>query len=266
MIQAVVVGRSGVGKTFGAGTFPRPNFLDFDKGIATLRHPDFVQKYGMRSVEYQQFVEKSVNSVGVPTNHNAYDDACRYFDLWMTPAKRDQFDTWVVDTGTTLSNAAMNKAFILLGSPAFKKMSGTHQQALNSGLVFPKIQDYGSERSLVEQFIAMVKDSGKHFLFLCHEKELTNDDGTVVGRTLLLTGKSPEVISAMFDNVWYLGVSGAGTTLKRTLTTSYDGLRNAKSRLGVPSGTEFSWDAINAAMETIRKAQTVTSGITPASA
>lgn len=256
IVQAAVIGRSGAGKTFGAGTFPRPNFIDFDRGIATLRHPDFVAKYGVRNVEYYHPVERSLNNRGVPTAHNAFDDACKYFDEWMKPGKRDQFDSWVVDTGTTLSNAAMNKAFILLGSPQFKRMSGTHDQALNTGLVFPKIQDYGSERSLVEQFVQMVKDSGKHFLFLCHEKEVTNDDGTVIGRTMLLTGKSPEVVGAMFDNVWFLTVSGAGSTLKRTLTTQYDGIRQAKSRLGVPNGTEFSWDAINSAMEVVRKAQT----------
>jgi hypothetical protein len=39
-IKALAFGRFKVGKTFGAATFPRPNFMDFDRGIATLLNPD----------------------------------------------------------------------------------------------------------------------------------------------------------------------------------------------------------------------------------
>ena len=57
-IQALVYGKSGVGKTFGALSFPRPVVMDFDKGIATARNPVFVEKYGIRDIEYEQFAEK----------------------------------------------------------------------------------------------------------------------------------------------------------------------------------------------------------------
>ncbi|MGH9061322.1 MAG: AAA family ATPase, partial [Acidimicrobiales bacterium] len=147
-LKVLVFAPSKTGKTFGAATFPRPNFIDCDKGIATLRNPEFTAKHGLRSVEYEQFSERNLNSRGVPTQHNAFDDACKYFDKCMKADFRDRFDTWVIDSGTTLSEMAMNKAIVLLGSKAMKMSSATHEQAINTGLVYPKQQDYGSERSM----------------------------------------------------------------------------------------------------------------------
>ena len=99
---------SGIGKTFGAGGWPRPNFMDFDGGIGTLSNPDFIKKYGRRpDIMYEVFKERSKNNRGVPTAANAFDDACRYFDACMKPSAvwtshngtkmevgRDRFDTW----------------------------------------------------------------------------------------------------------------------------------------------------------------------------
>src|SRR5215203_4035334 len=206
-IKALVFGPSKKGKTFGAGTFPRPNFFDCDLGIGTLGSKHFIDKWGDRrkDIQYEQFTEKTLDKRGVPTSHNAFDDVCRYFDSCMTPAKRDTFDTWVVDTGTSLSAFAMVKALVLLGGNQFKGgHSGTLSEGLLHGLILPKIQDYGSERSMIEQFIAMVYSTDKHFLFLCHERETTDEKGNRTALTPLLTGKGVQAISAMFDDVWYL--------------------------------------------------------------
>ena len=251
-IQALVYGKSGVGKTFGALSFPRPVVMDFDKGIATARNPVFVEKYGIRDIEYEQFSEKKIAKSGVPLDHNAFDDACRYFDKWMeTP---DEFDTWIVDSGTSLSQTAMNKAIILLGGPQFRGLSKTHEHAKKTGLVHPRLQDYGSERSMVEQFIQMVKDSDKNFLFLCHEKELYVDDA-VVGTVPLLTGKSVEAVQLMFDEVWNLRVTGALKTKARKLMTDTNGIIAAKSRYGIPTDQPFDYDTIHSALEEIRHTQ-----------
>lgn len=248
LIQAVVHGYSGTGKTFGAGSFPRPNFLDFDvTGHRTLSNAEFVARYGIErsnAIRYESFPERNRNAQGVPRTHNAFDDACRYFDDWMKGEKKDQFDTWVIDSGTSLGEVARNKAMILLGTPAFNRMSKTHDQALQSGMIFPKVQDYGAERSMLEQFVRMVRDSGKHVLFLCHSKDVTNDGGMRTAVDPILTGQSPEVVSGMFDNVWFLRVHKSGTEVKRTLVTHTDGIIKAKSRDSLPDGTEYDYDAI----------------------
>lgn len=253
-IKILAYSLSGLGKTFGAGGWPRPNFMDFDGGVGTLSNPDFIAKYGRRpDLMYETFKELNKNARGVPTSANAFDDSCRYFDACMKPSAtwsspngikmnvgRDMFDTWVVDTGTSLSAAALTKAIILLGGSFEGVKSGTQSAALTHGLVFPKIQDYGSERSLVEQFIAMLYDTDKHFLFLCHEKEITDKQGDPIARVPLLTGKGVEAVSALFDEVWNLRAKKEGPNTIRYCQTRTDGVRSAKSRAGYPN--EMPWD------------------------
>lgn len=258
-IKSMIYSMSGLGKTFGAGGWPRPNFMDFDGGIATLTNPDFIAKYGPKpNLLYEHFPERSKNSRGVPTQANAFDDACRYFDACMksqpnewrsfdgtkTMVGRDLFDTWVVDTGTSLSATALTKAIILLGGTFQGVKSATQEQALSHGLVFPKIQDYGSERSLVEQFIAMIYDTDKHFLFLCHEKEITDKQGDPIARVPLLTGKGVEAISALFDEVWNLRARPKGPDTVRYLLTRTDSIRSAKSRAGYPNEMVWEYEVI----------------------
>lgn len=259
-IKILAYSRSGVGKTFGAGTFPRPNFIDCDKGIGVLSNPDFIKKHGWKpEILYEQFSEQSLNSRGVPLKANAFDDVCRYFDACMssgtdwrnmktgekTRVGRDMFDTWVVDTGTSLSQFALNKAIVLLGGTFQGVSSGTLQQAVTHGLVFPKIQDYGSERSLVEQFIGMLYDTDKHFLFLCHEKEITDKEGNPIAITPLLTGKGVEAISALFDEVWNIRARKVGAETIRVCQTRTDGVRSAKSRAGYPNEMPWEYEKIN---------------------
>lgn len=254
LVQVLAFGRYKVGKTWGALTFPRPNVMDFDRGIATARNPNFVKQHGMRDIIYEQFTDK-VGRGGIPLTHDAFDGACRYFDEWMAPAKRDQFDTWVVDSGTTLSNCAMHKAVILLGGSKLSIKSETHKEAKAYGVVIPRIQDYGAERSMMEQFVFMVRDSGKHVVMICHEKDLTNKQGDTIATVPLLTGRSIESIPIMFDEVWNIRAKPEGTGRKFYIQTMPDGLRNLGSRYGVPDGIKFEWDTINQALNTIRAIQ-----------
>lgn len=271
VVQAVVYGGAKVGKTFGAGTFPRPNWIDFDKGIATLVNKDFVAAHGWRpDIKFGQFHEGAKTSAGVVTKATALDEASRYFDSWMKPGKIDEFDTWVIDTGTFLAEAAMDKALMLLsGKHGFKGItSNTLEMGIQYGLVVPKLQDYGSERSMVEQFVSMVKSSGKHMLFICHEKTISDDDGKIVKIVPLLTGQSVDKINAMFDDVWRIEqvkrvVDGKPKMVRVCRTASEKPVPGggflAGTRLGLPDGTLWEWDAISSALETnIRAIESLT--------
>jgi hypothetical protein len=245
VIQVLVFGKAKVGKTFGAYTFPRPVVMDFDRGVAVASNPDFLKKYGRREIFFENFIEKNVTKAGIPLTHNAFDDSCRFFDEWMKPqgnwkgtkVGRDMFDTWILDSGTTMSESAMNKAIILHGS---MNLSKTHKIATEQGIIIPKIQDYGSERSLVEQFADMLLESGKHVVFLCHEKEVVDEGGAVLSIEPLLTGKSSEVVPLKFDEVYNLRIKRQGTEFVRYLQTKADGIRKVGSRYGIPN--ETSWD------------------------
>lgn len=258
-LQLVVFARYKVGKTFGALTFPRINMMDFDSGVATAANPEFTSKYGHKNFMYEQFQERSLNKQGVPTQHNAFDDACRYFDACMSsktvewtspkfgakmPVNKDMFDTWVVDSTTTLFETSQNKAIILLGTKQLAMASSTHDQALKTGLIYMKQQDYGSQRSMVEQFIDMVKGSGKHLVVLSHEAQFMNDAGSVTDILPMYVGGSREAIPLKFDEIYRLTAKKKGPEMLRLLQTHTDGIVKCGTRYGVPNDTEWSYEAI----------------------
>lgn len=240
IIQAVVMSPPGTGKTWLLCTFPRPNVFDFDGKIGVARNPDFIKRYGLRSIEYEQFFEAK-RKQGIATNHIAYDNACRYFDLWMAPGKRDTFDTWGIDSGTSLGEVSRNKAVAVLGGA---KRSKTLDNAMQSGLMIMEYQDWGGERSLTEQFIRMVKDSGKHLLVNVHQRETLNENGIVTQVKPLFTGQSADIIPSMFKDVWHLRVQGGTGTMKRILTAEYNGITLARSELGIGTIDDPDYDKI----------------------
>lgn len=255
LIKLLVIGPYKSGKTAGALTFPRPNVMDFDHGVKVARNPWWVAKYGKRSIEYQEFSEKNKTPQGVVTSHNAFDDACRYFDEWMKPGKRDQFDTWVIDSMTTLSDFASNKAIVLLGGTSFgKPLSFTHDQAKKTGLVVPKQQDFGAERSMVEQFTDMLLDSNKHVVFIAHESPIYDNSDNIIGYGPMLTGKSKETVPLKFDEVYHLQVKKVGPETKRVLHTQADGIYRCGSRIGIPDNTPWDYDSLKAEIDKIKAA------------
>src|SRR5262245_56624140 len=200
-INAIVMGKPGVGKTAFAATFPRVRAFDFDNKIKSALNPDFLAMLGrVPDVEYRTFAEKGLVK-GYAITHNAFDDACRWFHESMTPALRDTFDYWVVDSVTTLTELAMNKALVVLGG---SRRSTTHDAATKTGLAMLQKQDFGGINSLIKQFLRMLLDSGKGVIAVVHEKETTNESGLLVSIDPLLIGQNVQSVPAMFQNVWHL--------------------------------------------------------------
>lgn len=260
-VQVMIYGQAKTGKTWGALTFPRPVVMDFDRGISTARNPEFVKRYGLRDIFYETFSETQLDKkTGVPIEATGFDEACRFFDEWMKPSGNwkgkatgaSLFDTWIIDSGTTLSEYAMHKAVVVMGK---MKLSETHEKGRLHGLIVPRIQDYGSERSLVEQFVDMVKSSGKHVVFICHEKEVTNSNGQTTGIVPLLTGKSAEAIPLKFDEVYNLRIVLKGPDRLRLLQTQPDGLKKVGSRYGIPDDSQWSWESVYGKLSEIKRLQ-----------
>jgi hypothetical protein len=172
----------------------------------------------------------------------------------MKPGTRDSFDTWVIDSATTASQYASNKGIILLGSKdSVGQTSNTWKQGLSTGLVIPKKQDFGAERSMMEQFVQMLLDTDKHVILICHDQQKGyNDDKgnfTVTDIVPLLTGKSVQEIPVKFNEVWYLRVKKEGPVTKRVIQTHADSLRRCGTYLGIPDDTEWNWEAIQKAIK-----------------
>ena len=259
-IHLLIWGKLKTGKTYGAGTAPRPNFLDYDNGTLTLQGMDFVAKHGWRpEIRYQRFDIGTRDKRGVVINPKAFDESCTYFDEEMTKHS-DKFDTWIVDTGTSLLQASSDKALWLLSGTYQGQKSETLAQGIKHGLILPKQQDFGAERSMTEQFIDMLKGTKKNVIVLCHEFEEQNEKGVVTSRGPLFTGKSREIIPSKFDEVYRLTSRKYGTDIISELTTKTDGINKVGSRLGVPDGTVWDWTTLYAAMVKCYNTATSTKG------
>lgn len=240
-ISALLYGAVGVGKTGTIGSFPRLRIIDTDGRAERL----LSRLYPGKVITYATFKETALDSRGIIKDGETFvfDDVCRVFDKWAL--EKDKWDTVAIDTGTSLTGMASNKAIVLAGK---MKLSQTHTFAKQTGLMLPRIQDYGAERSLVEQIVDMFarfcNESNKHFLFVCHEKEQTDDSGNVIKIEPLLTGKGASTVSAMFSEVWNLRVEGSGPNIKRYLQTERDGLRTCRSDIGVPTKTAAKFEAV----------------------
>lgn len=254
-------GQFKTGKTAGAATWPRCRILSLDPdGHQTLINPEMEKLFGYSKNVVDVFIPKRTarNNRGIPTEYIAYDDTCRYFDESMT--KPDSFDTWILDSGTTLGDLARTKGVILLGGTLLgpKPMSFTQANAIKTGMLLPRLQDFGAERSLLEQFIDMLLDTSKHVIVLAHEKEIWEGEGEDIKRVgigPMFTGQSAEKIPLKFSEVYNLRVQKEGDGFKRYLQTQPDGIRACGSRIGVPNGTLWNYTDWTAAR---RKLQTQT--------
>lgn len=249
-IVAILMSLPGGGKTTLGGTFPGPNIMDFDGKVGALLNPYFLRTYGRRKILYEHFFEKKRNELGMPLDHNAFDDACRYFDTWMKPGKREQFQTWIVDSGTTLSEVARNKAVFVLGAA---NRSKTLDFSKKHGIAVMEQADWGAERSLVEQFIRMVKDSGKNVLINVHEKEIVNSNGVTLAVKPSFTGQSADLIPAMFPDVWYLRTTIRDNRRMRILFGQPTGLHTIRSELGLDEVLEPNYERIIARMQELQR-------------
>lgn len=243
-ISIILMSRPGMGKTTLASSFPRPRYFDFDKKMGAILNPDWIKKLGGKvpQVEYETFAERSRN-LGLAVQHNAFDDACRYFDRCMSPAERGKFDTFVVDSVTNMTEAAYNKALIVLQGA---KRSYTHESAVKTGMAILQKQDFGGGNSLVMQFLRMLLDSGKNVIAIVHEKETTNDTGLLVSIDPMLIGQNTQAVPALFQNVWRLKVIGVPPNQKRQLICDTDGIVMARSEIGLGTIEEPTYDKIRA--------------------
>ena len=264
--RAFIFGYYKSGKTAGALTMPRPNVLDFDSGVVVGLAGWHREKFGVdpKSILFEQFGSETVTKEGVPKTYNVVDNAARYFDACMSsktvmwkssdgkeyPVNVDMFDTWVIDSATTLGEAAFNKGMILLGNKDFtggKVLSHTHANAVKMGMVVKKVQDYGAERSILEQFIDMILKSGKHVIVLGHAKdeyEGEGDDAKVVGIVPMLTGQSVQRVPLKFNEVYWCEMRKEGLNTEAYLFTSADSKIKRGSRLGLSDKTPWNWPSV----------------------
>lgn len=224
--KILLVGDGGTHKTRFLGDVPGNYIFDFDAGMAINRD---------RSVEYDTIKDVPKGSKVTNPQKGLYP----YGTAWAQFIRKLNEKGELIDKGkgpqaiscdslTTLSSTCMN---------AILKNDDERES--------PAIHNWGAQISYMERIMDQLTSWPVIFIATAHIQRNTNNVTEVVEQLPLLTGKLAGKIGIYFDEVWYCQVSGVGANKKFTLATESQGLiKQAKSRYGVPTGTETSWAAV----------------------
>ena len=153
--------------TFGS-TFPRPFFFDLDNGMLTLAG---------RDVEYETY--------------SGADGCKKFLDDFEKVAKRDDVDTLVVDSLSSLQEGMMEVI----------------QKQNNSSGKAPQIQEYGLYMVYIRKFLYDLVDCDKHVVLTAHEQVFQDSVTQEVFVTPLIFGKAmPRRMGMWFDEFYHTEV------------------------------------------------------------
>ncbi len=200
-LKVLVYGQSGTGKTYFAGTFPKPYFFDFDNGMKTLRGKD---------IEYDTYADVLRNGIAV-------ESAIQKYEAKLNQVIVDhKFDTLVIDSVTLLEDMMM--ANIL-------RVNGRKE---------PTLYEWGLLISHMQQVFQSFTKSGKHVVCIAHEIPQKNDITGEVTILPLISGKKlPGQLPIWFDEVYRAVVTKDSQGIpKYELITRAGAMYTAKSRVG----------------------------------
>lgn len=224
--KILLVGDSGTHKTWFLGTVPGIYVFDHDKGMSVLRG---------RDVEYDTFKDAPRGSKLFDAKKGVYKWGSGYPEFLKkmneVGEKIERADCPIkaigIDSLTTLSQIVMNHVLD----------AGGH-----TGM--PQIQHWGSQMELLKTIMDQLSAWPVTLVCTAH---VQRDVNTVTQNTEmlpLLTGKLAGMIGIYFDEVWFAqpgSVAGGKYTLNTESTSTQ---RQAKTRYGVPKGTETDWAAV----------------------
>lgn len=239
-LRVGLIAPSGAGKTWLAGTFPRPAFIDTDRGVRTLINPAFRAAYPGVDPIYEQFDDERDPKTGLFKSATGFWNVIEQVNKW---ADDPEIETIVQDSATSFSELCLHVGLELNNQGAKPKSytlrtAQSKDHAKGGGALMPVIQDYGAEMNLFEQFMDQFVGLPKNIVVICHEREdKDKDSGAITRIDPLLTGaKLRAKFGKWFDEVWGLEIIGSASNRRRRLLTSSTNIRTSlKSRLGLPS-------------------------------
>lgn len=228
----LLVGDGGSHKTFFTGTCPKPYIFDFDAGTAILRHN--------QEAEFDLFKDFPKGSKMINPEKGYYERG----KAWPAFLKKineigekmekgtSPYSTISLDSLTTLSDICMNYVLV----------SDGHQGS-------PQIQHWGSQIQLLQAVMDQFSSWEVIKVVTAHIQRNTNEVNQQIEMLPLVTGKLAGKVGIYFDEVYYCGAKAddrAEFKRKWSVTTAPTGMyKAAKSRYGVPDGTELTWQAIS---------------------
>lgn len=214
----LIYGEPGTGKTFCALTAPGPIYViapGNTNEMKTAFSKDFREKVGDKEIYFDVAEEKTGDRGQFTDNPTGFDNVCDLLDAALEkdadPDDPFTFKTLVIDNATTLGEFAMNKAIAVEYGLAGGKDKTALVKLRKHGIVKPADSDYGSQQSLIRQFVTHLSRLDKHIVFIAHEWRQTSVDRATREATIsdvkpLFYGKQRTEIPGLFDNVWRMQI------------------------------------------------------------
>lgn len=209
-LRVLVYGPMGAGKTRFAASFPKPVFIDTDKGGLTLRkaHVPFIPCYESKGLLKRVFsiIDAALTRTGPFAKGGEFGDR----------------ETIVLDSASVFSNSSLVDLIGQTGKdPLSTKASfDEYGRILNAqielGKRFKRLS--GAFNVVVTALVDVNKD------------EMT---GAMYGGPLLV-GQYRQLIGADFDEVYYMTTEGNKDALKHVLYSAKTSIYDAKTRLSIP--------------------------------
>jgi hypothetical protein len=210
----MVYGPTGVGKTTFAGTFPKPIFLNVERGDESLVDTPLGDKEVIADIENM-------------------DDFKEAWGRIKQGEWGEMFETVVIDSLTEWQEHLMDSIL--------------EEQGKN----YPTLREWGIAKQRILRMVRNIKDLRMNLVFICGEKEET-DDGVVVKRPSLSGGDIPQRVGAACDVVGYFTAEkDESGNIERDIHIEPDRDYYAKHRLGdhIESPIEPDFDVIQKAHE-----------------
>lgn len=225
----MIIGDSGTHKTFFLGTLPKCYVFDFDAGMATLRGKD---------VDYDTFKDAG-KGVKVTPQQSETLGLYQFGDGWSRFCDKLQAMGDKARAGTLPYN------FIGFDSLSFMTLLSRNRALIENDAKKPHQGVYGDENHFLTVVFNEIVTWPVRIVATAHIMRDTNELTKVTEKLPALTGKLAARLPSYFDEVYYVDFTGSGTARKYTLLSEpTPDMRQARSRWGVPNGTELTWDAL----------------------
>lgn len=255
-LNLLLYGPFGTWKTVNAHGLPRTRTLDFDDGMLSVEWairagklqrpgwtPDMSLDDKLKDIVYRTLLPEEYDK-----SDEMFDLAMDQVDWWLEdedvkPEEWVQFcqeknngivypqfwDTLIIDSGTSLTQAALIKA---VRENSRLGLSKTWEKHKARGLTPVMVQDRGALNILFQKFLTVCRGLGKNLVLICHEYSGMAGDGTIHDVQPALSGQCRTDVPKDFDEVWYARIEGTRDQSKGVFQTQPDPLHRCRSRLG----------------------------------
>ena len=215
----LLIGDTGSGKTRLAGTFPRPYFMDYDKGIRSLGR-DF---------------NSCTTIIEAPRGRSPRPGMYEYGKGWAAAMKRiDEigrlmdkgnwpYDTFIHDSLTTLQDLALSAVL----SEAAAKNRHKLGDPVDPGLWF-------GQMTLIQNLVSEMRGWPGLKIFTAHIQKDVNTVTQTVEKMALVTGKLAGKLPVFFDEIYFCECKTGSKGNEWVIRPHMDAVhRGARTRIGV---------------------------------